>query len=102
LSKLNLHVDSSSDDILADLKLIIRQPSVSAVKQGLVECANVVASIMDKAGIATEIMHLYNKREGIDSDSDVPLLSYGMQIRLVEGSKTITSMDVGQLMIKVN
>jgi acetylornithine deacetylase/succinyl-diaminopimelate desuccinylase-like protein len=72
LSKLNLHVDSSSDDILADLKLIIRQPSVSAVKQGLVECANVVASIMDKAGIATEIMHLYNKREGIDSDSDVP------------------------------
>jgi acetylornithine deacetylase/succinyl-diaminopimelate desuccinylase-like protein len=72
LSKLNLHVDSSSDDIIADLKLIIRQPSVSAVKQGLVECANVVASIMDKAGIATEIMHLYNKREGIDSDSDVP------------------------------
>jgi acetylornithine deacetylase/succinyl-diaminopimelate desuccinylase-like protein len=70
LSKLNLHVDSSSDDIIADLKLIIRQPSVSAVKQGLVECANVVASIMSKAGIATEIMHLYNKREGIDSDSD--------------------------------
>ena len=61
MSKLNLHVDSSSDDIIADLQLLIRQPSVSAVKQGLVECANVVASIMGKAGITTEIMHLYNK-----------------------------------------
>jgi acetylornithine deacetylase/succinyl-diaminopimelate desuccinylase-like protein len=70
LSKLNLHVDSSSDDIIADLQLLIRQPNVSAVKEGLVECANVVASIMDKAGITAEIMHLYNKREGIDSDSD--------------------------------
>lgn len=70
MSILNLHVDSSSDDIIADLRLLIRQPSVSAVKQGLVECANVVASIMRKAGITTEIMQLYNKREGIDSDSD--------------------------------
>jgi acetylornithine deacetylase/succinyl-diaminopimelate desuccinylase-like protein len=81
-----LDVDSSSgDDIIADLQLLIRQPSVSAVKQGLVECANVVASIMRKAGITTEIMQLYNKSkagittgimqlynksEGIDSDSD--------------------------------
>ena len=70
MSKLNLHVDSSSDDIIADLQLLIRQPSVSAIKEGLVECANVVASIMGKAGITTEIMHLYNKRVGIDSDSD--------------------------------
>jgi acetylornithine deacetylase/succinyl-diaminopimelate desuccinylase-like protein len=70
LSKLNLHVDSSSDDIIADLQLLIRQPSVSAVKEGLVECANVVANIMGKAGITTEIIHLYNKREGIDSGSD--------------------------------
>ena len=72
MSKLNLQVDFSRDDIIADLQLLIRQPSVSAVKQGLVECANVVASIMRKAGITTEIMQLYDKREGIDSDSDVP------------------------------
>jgi acetylornithine deacetylase/succinyl-diaminopimelate desuccinylase-like protein len=70
LSRLNLQVDSSRDDIIADLQLLIRQPSVSAVKQGLVECANVVASIMRKAGITTEIMHLYNKTQGIDSESD--------------------------------
>ena len=70
MSKLNLHVDSSSDDIIADLQLLIRQPSVSAVKEGLVECANVVANIMGKGGITTEIIHLYNKREGIDSGSD--------------------------------
>jgi acetylornithine deacetylase/succinyl-diaminopimelate desuccinylase-like protein len=76
LSRLNLQEDSSSDDIIADLQLLIRQPSVSAVKQGLVKCANVVASIMRKAGITTEIMQLYSKTEDIDSDSnsdaDVP------------------------------
>lgn len=79
LSKLDLLVDSSRDDIIADLRLLIRQPSVSAVKQGLAECANVVASIMLKAGITTEIMHFYNKREGIDGidDADVPPLVYG-------------------------
>lgn len=84
MGRLNLQVDSSSDDIIADLQLLIRQPSVSAVKKGLVECANVVASIMRKAGITTEIMQLYNKTEGIDSASnsdsyadDPPPLVYG-------------------------
>ncbi|HJY14550.1 MAG TPA: M20/M25/M40 family metallo-hydrolase, partial [Nitrososphaeraceae archaeon] len=80
MSRLNLQEDSSSDDIIADLQLLIRQPSVSAVKHGLVECANVVTSIMRKAGITTEIMQLYNKRVGIDSDSDSdvpPPLVYG-------------------------
>jgi len=87
LSKLDLLVDSSRDDIVEDLRLLIREPSVSAVKQRLAECAKIVASIMLKAGISTEIMHFYNKkREGNDSidnaDVDagaayVPPLVYG-------------------------
>ena len=79
MSKIDSLIDSSIDDIIADLQLLIRQPSVSAVKQGLVECANLVASIMRKADISTEIMHFYNKREGIDGieDTNVPPLIYG-------------------------
>jgi acetylornithine deacetylase/succinyl-diaminopimelate desuccinylase-like protein len=80
LSKLDLFVDSCRDDIITDLRLLIRQPSISAGIQGLVECANVVASIMRKAGITTEIMHLYNKSEGIygiDDDAGGPPLVYG-------------------------
>ena len=40
------------DALVADLQTLIRQPSVSAKKQGLVECANLVSYIMKKAGIS--------------------------------------------------
>lgn len=85
MSKLDELEDSCRDDIIADLQLLIRQPSVSAIKQGLLDCANIVASIMRKAGITTEIMYFYNKSKGIDgiadadieTDTNVPPLVYG-------------------------
>lgn len=49
------------DGLISDLQTLIRQPSVSAKKQGLVECANLVAQIMRKAGINSEVLYLDDK-----------------------------------------
>jgi len=45
-------------NLISDLQRLIRQPSVSAKKQGISQCASLVASIMNKAGINTEILYL--------------------------------------------
>lgn len=58
LSALDPVVDSQMDGMIADLQTLIRQPSVSAKKQGLVECANLVSAIMKKAGIKSEVLYL--------------------------------------------
>ena len=58
MSAINEIVDSEMEGLLADLQTLIRQPSVSAKKQGLVECANLVAQIMRKAGINSEVLYL--------------------------------------------
>src|SRR5918999_203928 len=46
------------DSLILDLQRLIRQPSVSAKKQGITECASLVADIMDRAGIHSQILHL--------------------------------------------
>jgi acetylornithine deacetylase/succinyl-diaminopimelate desuccinylase-like protein len=60
-SSISAIVDSEMDSLVADLQTLIRQPSVSAKKQGLVECANLVANIMQKAGISSEVLYLDDK-----------------------------------------
>ncbi|MEO9295758.1 MAG: M20/M25/M40 family metallo-hydrolase [Nitrososphaera sp.] len=62
-------VDSQMDGLVSDLQTLIRQPSVSAKKVGLVECANLVAGMMQKAGISSEVLYL--------DDKDVPPIVYG-------------------------
>ncbi len=59
------------DGLISDLQTMIRQPSVSAKKHGLVECANLISHIMQKAGITTEILNLECK------ENDIPPLVYG-------------------------
>ncbi|HJS82323.1 MAG TPA: M20/M25/M40 family metallo-hydrolase, partial [Nitrososphaera sp.] len=61
MSSIDQLVDSEMDAMIADLQTLIRQPSVSAKKQGLVECANLVSSIMKKAGISSDILYLDDK-----------------------------------------
>jgi acetylornithine deacetylase/succinyl-diaminopimelate desuccinylase-like protein len=58
-------------NLISDLQTLIRQPSVSAKKQGLVECANLIADTMHKAGISSEVLYLDNHR-GNDDIKDVP------------------------------
>jgi hypothetical protein len=44
--------------LISDLQTLIRQPSLSAKKQGLVKCVDLVASIMNKAGRNAEVLNL--------------------------------------------
>ena len=44
--------------LISDLQTLIRQPSVSAKNEGLEECARLVAKIMRKSGIRSELLYL--------------------------------------------
>jgi acetylornithine deacetylase/succinyl-diaminopimelate desuccinylase-like protein len=54
----NAAVDYEMRGLISDLQTLIRQPSVSAKKQGLKECARLVLRIMLKAGIKAEVLNL--------------------------------------------
>lgn len=69
MSAINAVVDVEMPGLISDLQTLIRQPSVSAKKQGLVECANLVAETMHKAGINSEVLYL--------DDNSVPPIVYG-------------------------
>lgn len=62
-------VDAGMDSLVSDLQALIRQPSVSAKKTGLVECANLVASMMQRSGINSEVLYL--------DDKGIPPIVYG-------------------------
>src|SRR5919206_594233 len=71
-------VDCEMKSLISDLQTLIRHPSVSAKKQGLVNCAKSIADIMDKAGIKSEL--LYFDDVGLEDHSEhyiVPPLVYG-------------------------
>jgi acetylornithine deacetylase/succinyl-diaminopimelate desuccinylase-like protein len=72
-------IDSEMDSLILDLQRLIRQPSVSAKKQGITECASLVADIMDRAGIHSQILHLdHDICDGRhDDDSNANPIVYG-------------------------
>ena len=72
-------IDSEMDSLILDLQRLIRQPSVSAKKQGIAECASLVADIMDRAGIHSQILHLdHDICDGRhDDDSSANPIVYG-------------------------
>ena len=51
-------VDNNLNGLVSQLQTLIRQPSVSAKNEGIEECANLVAKIMKKSGISSEILRL--------------------------------------------
>ena len=71
------YIDSRNDDVIADLQSLIRQRSVSAKKQGLEQCAAVVAGIMVKAGINTRILNLPRDGKSDGQSSIAPPIVYG-------------------------
>ena len=71
------YIDSRKDDVIADLQSLIRQRSVSAKKQGLEQCAAVVAGIMVKAGINTRILNLPRDGKSDGQSSIAPPIVYG-------------------------
>jgi acetylornithine deacetylase/succinyl-diaminopimelate desuccinylase-like protein len=72
-------IDSEMDSLILDLQRLVRQPSVSAKKQGITECASLVADIMDRAGIHSQILHLdHDICDGRhDDDSNANPIVYG-------------------------
>jgi acetylornithine deacetylase/succinyl-diaminopimelate desuccinylase-like protein len=79
MSVINDRVDSEMSNLIADLKKLIRQQSVSARKEGLTECAKLVAAIMNKAGIKSEVLYLDDGSEIKDDQKniDTPPIVYG-------------------------
>ena len=51
-------VDKHMNDLLKDLQTLIKQPSISAKNEGIEECAVLVAKMLKKAGISSEILRL--------------------------------------------
>jgi acetylornithine deacetylase/succinyl-diaminopimelate desuccinylase-like protein len=74
-------VDQRMGRLISDLQSLIQQPSVSAKKQGLVECANLVAKIMQAAGINSQVLYL--------EDKNVPPIVYGEIKSKSKSNKTI-------------
>ena len=72
MGKIDPVVDSKMDDIIHDLQTLIKQPSVSARKEGLDECVSLVAGIMNKAGIESKLLYLDNRNRG-----NAPPVVYG-------------------------
>jgi acetylornithine deacetylase/succinyl-diaminopimelate desuccinylase-like protein len=77
-------VDEGMDDLISDLQVLIRQPSVSAINQGLEECALLLAKMMNTAGIRTELLYLSKpkslKAHDIDNNEKhltIPPLVFG-------------------------
>ena len=52
------YVDLHMDDIISDLQILIRQPSVSAKNEGIEECAKLVQRLLRRSGIDSEILRL--------------------------------------------
>ncbi|MEM2160514.1 MAG: M20/M25/M40 family metallo-hydrolase [Candidatus Nitrosotenuis sp.] len=51
-------VDKNMPGLVADLQTLIRQPSVSAKNEGIEQCAKLVAKMLKKSGIKSEILRL--------------------------------------------
>ena len=52
------HVDSHMKNLVSDLQILIRQPSVSAKNEGIEDCAKLVKKLMVNSGIKSEILRL--------------------------------------------
>ena len=73
-------IDKHMNGLISDLQTLIRQPSVSAKNEGLIECARLVAKIMRSSGIKSEILRLAK---------GVPPAVYGEVLSKQNPSKTL-------------
>ena len=52
------YVDADMDNLITDLQMLIRQPSISAKNEGIEECAKLVQKLLKKSGVKSEILRL--------------------------------------------
>ena len=75
------HIDRHLEENIRDLKRLVSQPSISAQKLGVLDCSQMVAEELTKAGLKVEVMPtadpdypvVYGEAEGA---SDYTLLFY--------------------------
>ncbi len=58
MKKILRHIDHTMPSLVSDLQTLIRQPSVSAKNEGIEQCARLVAKMLKKSGIKSEILRL--------------------------------------------
>lgn len=58
MKKILQHIDHTMPSLVSDLQTLIRQPSVSAKNEGIEQCARLVAKMLKKSGIKSEILRL--------------------------------------------
>jgi acetylornithine deacetylase/succinyl-diaminopimelate desuccinylase-like protein len=78
-------------DIVKDLQVLIRKPSVSALNTGLEECAQLISNMMNRIGIKTELLVLsaMNKTENSYIQSIPPLVFGEINSKSNPDKKTI-------------
>lgn len=82
-------VDSEMKGLISDLQTLIRQPSISAKKQGLTECAVLVFQIMVRAGIRSEVLNLSPHESNQKKESIAPIVYGEVKSKMNPDAKTI-------------
>ena len=82
-------VDSGMRGLISDLQTLIRQPSISAKKQGLNECASLVSRIMVKAGIKSEVWNLGRYEGNQKKEATAPIVYGEVRSKENPNAKTI-------------
>ncbi len=72
-------VDEKMDELISDLQILIRQHSVSAINDGLEECAQLLSRMVNKAGIKAELLYLNKLDSGVNNKNylTIPPLVFG-------------------------
>jgi acetylornithine deacetylase/succinyl-diaminopimelate desuccinylase-like protein len=83
--------EDQMDRLIADLQILIRQPSISATSEGLEECAILLANMMKNAGIQSELIYLDTEDGSKNRNSNqVPPIVFGeVKSKSNPNSKTI-------------
>ncbi len=82
-------VDSEMKGLISDLQTLIRQPSISAKKQGLTECAVLVFQIMVRAGIRSEVLNLSPHESNQKKEAIAPIVYGEVKSKMNPDAKTI-------------
>lgn len=81
LEKIREYTTSNQDDIVTDLRKLVKHPSISAQSVGIEECASALNEIMRDSGIASNIIKLKDGNPivygEVKSSSKKALLLYG-------------------------
>ena len=75
MTTVDKQIESETDNLVSQLQSLIKIPSVSAKNQSLQECAILVSTIMNNAGIKAELLHLGEEKG--DKSHQAPPIVFG-------------------------